>query len=420
MKSKILVSTLVISMGALYGCNSDSETNDQSACPESNAENTITLCVTSLPENHPTGDMVYLAGSMNGWNAGGDEDKEIILQDNGNGTFSYDLEFTDDVNIHQFKFTRGDWDSVEIDSDGYDLGNRAIEYNGEYQVVELEIAKWADLEGGSLGGRPTVVGNLELLTVNNFPIDDEERTIRVWLPESYDPDREQPFPVIYAWDGQNLFDESSSNYGMEWQIDETLTELGAEYVVIGLDSPAEEYNGVSSRKRRYIEYTAFDWEHSSDGLIESQGDETVDYVVDELIPLLETSYNIGGSAENRVIMGSSLGGYMSLFAINYRPEVFGTALALSHMTGDMRGGEALRQQFLNHGFSPEAHIYLDMGDQETVGSIGPDSMLAGHNAMLAVFDTLDIQVEHAIIEGGLHDEESWAERFPSIFQLMLE
>ncbi|UYM14903.1 alpha/beta hydrolase-fold protein [Endozoicomonas euniceicola] len=421
MKKNIMTCVMLATTLALTGCNSDSDddTDKVVGCPSKPADRTITLCVTALPESHPSGDQIYLAGTMNGWHAGGEADQEIILEDHGNGSYSYHLHFAEDTNIHQFKFTRGSWESVEIDADNYDIPNRSVEFSGQYRVEDMQIAKWSDIDG-SFGGRPTVVGNLKLHTIDAFPINDGERTVRVWLPESYDAKRAESFPVIYAWDGQNLFDERTAGYGMEWKVDETLTELAADHVVIGFDSPTGDKNGLSGRKRRYIEYSAFDWKHPEEGSIVTRGDETVDFVVDTLIPKFESEYNIGGSTEKRTIMGSSMGGYMSLYTMSYRPNVFGTALALSHATNDNYGGVALREYLTNTGFSSDAKFYFDMGDQETVGSWGPTEWLNGQKAMSEVFKTLGIKAEEAVIAGGLHDEKSWSKRFPDIFKRMLQ
>lgn len=258
----------------------------------------------------------------------------------------------------------------------------------------------------------TLTGHLEtILTV--FPQNDGERSVRIWLPENYHANRQQPYPVIYAWDGQNLFDEKTASYGKEWQLDETLTELGEEYVVIGFDSPR-------GAMPRYIEYSGLDWTHPTVGEVKARGGETVDFVVDQLIPQLEKRYNLSNNPADRTLMGSSMGGYITLFAMSYRPGVFGTGLALSHATSDHYGGKRLREYFQKNGFASDARLYLDMGRQETAGPWGPDEWLAGHYAMVRALQDAGINVRHQVIYNGIHDETAWAQRFPGIFQTVVK
>ena len=257
----------------------------------------------------------------------------------------------------------------------------------------------------------TCTGHLELVTTQ-FPLNDGDRTIRIWLPLNYDANRPTPYPVIYAWDGQNLFDQQTASYGKEWQLDETLTKLGGEYVVIGCDCPSQEID-------RYREYSAFDWCHPAAGHIEAWGPKTVDFLVDTLLPMMEQRYNITTDRNKRVIMGSSMGGQMSLFALSYRPDAFRMALALSHATSDHYSGEQLRSYITNAGFADDATVYIDMGDQEDTGLWGPNEWLKGHEAMVETLSKTGVNFVHHVVPGGIHDETAWAKRFPVIFRTLL-
>src|SRR5258708_23915682 len=56
------------------------------------------------------------------------------------------------------------------------------------------------------------------------------RTIRIYLPPSYERERKRRYPVLYLHDGQNVF--SSAGRGCcfgwgRWNLDQTLAGLGA-------------------------------------------------------------------------------------------------------------------------------------------------------------------------------------------------
>ena len=52
----------------------------------------------------------------------------------------------------------------------------------------------------------------------------DPRRVQVWLPPGYKA-RGPKYAVLYMHDGQNLFDKATAGYGMEWEIDEHLSQL---------------------------------------------------------------------------------------------------------------------------------------------------------------------------------------------------
>ena len=64
------------------------------------------------------------------------------------------------------------------------------------------------------------------------------------------------------------------------------------------------------------------------------GDNYLRFVVKELKPLINKKYSVLTKKENTFIMGSSMGGLMSMYAISEYPNVFGGAACLStHWVG---------------------------------------------------------------------------------------
>ncbi len=69
----------------------------------------------------------------------------------------------------------------------------------------------------------TIVGTVRVLKDVESPELGNSRDILVYLPPDYDEATER-YPVVYMHDGQNLFDEATSELS-EWQVDETMEEL---------------------------------------------------------------------------------------------------------------------------------------------------------------------------------------------------
>jgi predicted alpha/beta superfamily hydrolase len=179
------------------------------------------------------------------------------------------------------------------------------------------MANWQDYRDIQTGNGHTVVGNLKLLTSLKSPQLENQRDILVYLPPSYESESRR-YPVLYLHDGQNLFDAATSFAG-EWQVDETmeaLSEEGLEAVVVGIPNAGA---------ARLDEYSPFHEENYGGGL----GDQYLAFITQAVKPLIDTDYRTLPGREHTGIMGSSMGGLISLYAFFRHPEVFGFAGALS-------------------------------------------------------------------------------------------
>jgi len=137
------------------------------------------------------------------------------------------------------------------------------------------------------------------------------RTRRIWiyLPRSYFNDLNRRYPVIYAHDGQNLFDSSTSFSG-EWGIDESLDNLSQELIVVGID------NGGSERIN---ELTPFANKEYGGG----EANYYLDFIVEKLRPYINSHFRTKSERENTAILGSSLGGLCSFYAAIRHEDIFG-------------------------------------------------------------------------------------------------
>lgn len=137
------------------------------------------------------------------------------------------------------------------------------------------------------------------------------RTRRIWLylPRSYSTDLNRRYPVLYAHDGQNLFDRATSFSG-EWCMDESLDNLSQELIVVGID------NGGSERIN---ELTPFPNEEYGGG----QADDYLDFIVHKLRPYINSRFRTKPERENTAILGSSLGGLCSFYAAIRHEDIFG-------------------------------------------------------------------------------------------------
>ncbi|QPQ56158.1 esterase family protein [Allosphingosinicella flava] len=159
------------------------------------------------------------------------------------------------------------------------------------------------------------------------------RDVSVWLPPGYDRGG-APYAVLYAHDGQNLFDPSTGYGGKEWGLDETAARLIAEgkvrpFIIVGIWNtpkrmqeylPGRAYAGIPSIYRKDIE-AYYGGPALADGYLR--------FIAEELKPFIDRHYNTAPGRESTFVMGSSMGGIVSLAAIAHYPQIFGGAASLS-------------------------------------------------------------------------------------------
>jgi pimeloyl-ACP methyl ester carboxylesterase len=168
----------------------------------------------------------------------------------------------------------------------------------------------------------------------NFPsVHAETRNVSVWLPPGYDP-KGKPYAVLYMHDGQNLFDARTGYGNKEWGLDEAAAKVMAEggmrrAIVVGI------WN-TPKRLRDYVPAKAFDrlpprYLDRVRGLYGGTplSDGYLKFIVRELKPFIDRSYNVSRARADTAIMGSSMGGLISLYALTEYPEVFGAAGCVS-------------------------------------------------------------------------------------------
>lgn len=161
----------------------------------------------------------------------------------------------------------------------------------------------------------------------------QPRDVTVWLPPGYDAS-DARWPVLYMHDGQNLFDAARAPFGAEWGVDEHLARLGANGQI-----RAPIVVGVANTPLRLCEYLPSDLiralpDDMRGDILGIYGGEPLSdgylaFLVGELKPFIDGAYRTRPGRDDTVVMGSSMGGLISLHALMKAPDVFGGAGCLS-------------------------------------------------------------------------------------------
>jgi enterochelin esterase-like enzyme len=231
-------------------------------------------------------------------------------------------------------------------------------------------------------------------TVRSRTSRDGSRThpLRIFLPPGYYENTLQTYPVLYMQDGQNLFFGEEAFAGQHWQVQDTMTVLDSmslvrKAIVVGIHP-----------RDRLVDYTR-------DGY-EAYGR----FLVEDLKPWVDASYRTRPAAADTAVMGSSLGGVVSLYLAWQWPDVFGNVACMSSTFGyrdDLE--ERIRSEPRRN-----LRIYLDSGwpadNYEATRSLRNTLVRRGYR--------LGRDLLYLAFPKARHDEAAWAMRAHIPFQLL--
>lgn len=242
----------------------------------------------------------------------------------------------------------------------------------------------------------------------------ESRNVDVWLPEGYDEDPDRTYAVVYLHDGQNLFEPQLSFSGVDWGIHESLSLLRDERKI--RDTIAVGIWNTPKRLLRYMPKRPFELTDDATWInlwLEEHGnapasDRYVEFIVSELKPFIDAHYRVRTGLYDTVIMGASMGGLVSLYAVCEYPDVFGGAGCLS--TSWTIAGDIFMPYLEQQLPPPGRHrFYFDYGREALIdGYID----LQGHATRIAVDTGYTVGVDWIVQEfpGHDHSERAWRER----------
>lgn len=228
----------------------------------------------------------------------------------------------------------------------------------------------------------------------------DARRVQVWLPETYE--EVGPLPVLYMQDGQNLFEPEHSFAGVTWGVGEAVDQL---YRQAGLGPVI--VVGIWNTPRRIPEYMPErplrEWadprllqrfEKTYGGAPVSDG--YLRFLVEELKPRIDREYRTLKGPETSWLMGSSMGGLISLYGLCEYPEVFSAACCLS--SSWTIGGRVLLRYLERNLPDPGGHrLYFDYGVE----------------AQIARYEALQHAVNRLVRRKGYRRDENWmTKRFP--------
>lgn len=263
------------------------------------------------------------------------------------------------------------------------------------------------------------------------------REVTVWLPDAYAVGSFR-FPVIYMHDGQNLYDGAQAFGGESWQVDKAMARRAAEglptAIVVGIWNTPHRYReympqGIYARLPSQLR-ERIDASHGGAPV----SDAYLRFLVEELKPFIDARYRTRTDRRSTSVMGSSMGGLISLYAMAEYPQVFGQAACLSiHWPliaaadiGTVTPADVWPSAQAVHSYLAQAHLqpgrnrlYYDRGDQTLDAAYAPYAAVVD-----AAMPTLGWHAGRDWVSGSFpgtaHSELSWRARLEVPLAFLLD
>lgn len=236
----------------------------------------------------------------------------------------------------------------------------------------------------------------------------EERRAYVYLPESYFKSTRKRYPVLYMFDGHNVFFDEDATYGKCWGMKEYMDSSETQMIIAAVECNHSPDHG------RLREYSPFDFKEKGIGEIQGHGKVTMEWLVSSFKKEIDRRFRTLPDREHTFIGGSSMGGLMSLYALLEYNHVFSRAAALSpslwvapdRLARLVRGAEV----------RSDTVLYMDYGSRE----LGNHELMQGQFARIAgQLLTRGIRLTCRIVPGGDHCEASWEKQIPFFISTLM-
>ena len=240
---------------------------------------------------------------------------------------------------------------------------------------------------------------------------DEPRRAYVYVPDWVEEaDPELRLPVLYMFDGHNVFYDEDATYGKSWGLGEYLDATHTPLIVAAVESNRH------PNADRLSEYSPFSFrdERFCRSRIRGRGRTTMEWFVNVFKPEIDRKYPTLPDRNHTFIAGSSMGGLMSLYALLRYNKVFSRAAALSPSL--WVDPERVEKLIRTARLRKNGVLYMDYGQREMPNDPGMEEAL--RRAVSLLMDR-GLLLTYRTVPGGEHSEASWERQAPFFIETLL-
>lgn len=236
---------------------------------------------------------------------------------------------------------------------------------------------------------------------------DRYRRLHICLPDHYDESDER-YPVMYFFDGHNLFFDSDATYGKSWGLKTFLDGWNKDMIIVGMECSHE-------GDARLTEYCPYE-KRMFGKVIHGIGDQTFSWILNDVKPEIDRRFRTWYFREATGIAGSSMGGIMAMHGVLKYNQYFSKAACLS--AGVFHNLPHYRKVLGEAQLWDDTRIYMGWGEYEAGraphnGNPATDTREARSTRKFAQeLNRKGIQTFVYFQPGGRHTEADWERQVP--------
>ncbi len=240
----------------------------------------------------------------------------------------------------------------------------------------------------------------------------EKRRLYVYTPRSYNKEPEKRYPVLYMFDGHNVFFDSDAAFGKSWGLKEYLDANRVDLIVVAL-----ECNQNPDEARMY-EYAPFEITVPQDWNVEFRneyyGNETLRWFVRKLKPMIDANYRTLKSRKYTFLAGSSMGGLIAAYGVIKFNRYFSRGAALSPAFQISCG--KMQETIYESNIAKNTILYMDYGTKDLDLPLALDEFRDVNYALMEK----GVLVTSRVILDGRHSEADWQRQLPYVIRTLMQ
>ena len=235
---------------------------------------------------------------------------------------------------------------------------------------------------------------------------DEKRRVYLYLPASYRRHPEQRYPVMYMFDGHNVFFDGDAAFGRSWRMGEYMQRSKKQLIIVAVEC---NHQG----NRRLMEYTPVTYRNKDHGLVQAKAPVYMKWLVNRLKPYVDNTLRTIPDRDHTTLAGSSMGGLIALYGVTAYNHIFRQAACLSP---SLWVAPVKILAILAHaGYTQDTAIYLSYGQNE-MGNHKANRRVIGLAAKKLYAKGVNLTLR--IARDAYHCEADWEKEVPIFMECL--
>ena len=232
------------------------------------------------------------------------------------------------------------------------------------------------------------------------------RKTYVWLPDSYYDEPEKRYPVLYMFDGHNIFRDEYAAFGKSWGMEAYMQFTQKDLIIVAVECNHE-------GNHRLMEYSPVSYRNKAHGFIPGKAPVYMKWMTEFLKPWVDKTFRTLPDREHTSLAGSSMGGLIALYGVSVHNHVFRQAACLSPSlwVAPMK----LLNMVCQCDYPSDTAIFLSYGQMEMGNhSLNP---LAISLISKELFRK-GVNLTTRIVRDGYHCEAAWEKEVPIFMECL--